>query len=129
MNTTLEARIEAEFWQHWLEMEQVRRVFDFYDPTAYRTAVTPEVTVYIKSGKIRLDFLNGRLRLDALNIAAEIKRLPDIAGASVRSDGNMVISLSRVRNTGALVTQIGAIARNYTRPIERQAPDGQLSLF
>jgi hypothetical protein len=70
MNTTLEARIEAEFWQHWLEMEQVRRVFDFYDPTAYRTAVTPEVTVYIKSGKIRLDFLNGKLRLDALNIAA-----------------------------------------------------------
>jgi hypothetical protein len=131
----LASRIEAEADQQWIELEQVKRVFEYYDPLAHLEPATEnqtreqEITVHFKNGKILVDFWRGNLWIDSTNIAAQIRRLPDVKSTVVHAGGNITVRLENVRNAAALPGQIATIARSYTRPIPEKASTAQLSLF
>lgn len=87
-----------------------------------------QITVFIHNGKIIVDFSNGALRIDAINLAAQIKRLPDVASTTI-SKSRIAVSLSSVRNVGSLQRQIAALANDRTPEAPIPVQTAQLSLF
>lgn len=88
------------------------------------------VTVLIKNGKIVVDFSCGNLQRDSINLAAQIKRLPDIKTVVVKHGGNLVIELASVTNAATLQRTIATLANST--PVETpivETSNGQLSLF
>ncbi len=89
-----------------------------------------EVTVLIKNGKIVVDFSLGNLKVDSINLAAQIKQLPDIKTVVVKAGGNISIELASVTNVASLQYRIAQIANSA--PIDAPATESssaQLSLF
>lgn len=134
---TFELRIEHEADLQWRELEQTRRSLDFRryllsDSTSiaieYFTRES-EITVYLKNGKIHVDFSHGSLRIDAQNMAAAIRALPDIRGITYGDGNSLSVALLSVRNVEGTRAAIADIVRHYTRPIPVVAPNAQLSLF
>lgn len=87
-----------------------------------------EITVFIKSGKIVIDFERGLLHIDALNLVSRIKRLADVNGAVI-SRSRITVSLSSARNVASVQREISTLANSYTVEAPEAAQNAQLSLF
>jgi hypothetical protein len=88
-----------------------------------------DVTVFIKNGRIIVDFSNGVLHIDAINLASRIKRLPDVASTTISKSGNITVTLSSARNVASLQRQISDLANERAPEAPVTASAQQISLF
>ena len=79
-----------------------------------------EIAVFVKAGKIVVDYSAGNLKINAINLASSIRKLPAIDNVSIRKDGTLIVSLSCVRDIALIQHTIAGLANEA--PTEEPKP-------
>lgn len=88
-----------------------------------------QIAVFIRNGQIVVSFAAGNLERDSINLAAQIKRLPDVASVKVQRGGNLIVTLSSASHAASIQRQIAELADDHGEHIAQQSQSAQLSLF
>lgn len=87
------------------------------------------IAVLIRDGQIVVHFAQGNLQRDSINLAAQIKRLPDVASATIQRSGNILITLSSASHAASIQRRIADLADACgAEPVET-IETAQMSLF
>lgn len=87
------------------------------------------ITVLIKNGQIVVNFEQGNLHRDSINLSAEIKRLPDVASTTIQRNGNILVTLSSASNAASLQRRIAELADAHGTHVAQPVESSQMSLF